>query len=126
MRRAIASLLLAFFSFLLIAPALPAKAASDLPTCCRRNGKHHCAGADMADQQDLPTAPSVKAVQAKCPLFPKTAGIPALSSPLLLGILTTAALPHSVRTASEKTSENHPHVAFVGLIRQRGPPSKLD
>lgn len=42
MRRAWASLLLAIFSFSLIAPALFAGQESDLPACCRRLGQHHC------------------------------------------------------------------------------------
>jgi hypothetical protein len=44
MRRAFAALLVLVFSFPLIAPALASSPdASQLPACCRRNGKHHCA-----------------------------------------------------------------------------------
>jgi hypothetical protein len=68
MRRALASFLLLVFSFTLIAPAVFADAASNLPECCRRGGKHHCA-------MRLDNAPSAQDVafgstQPQCPSYP--------------------------------------------------------
>lgn len=73
MRRAFAVLLLALFSFPLIAPALSTSdRQSTLPACCRRDGKHHCEM--MAMQLDEAT-PSLKS--APCTLFPRSAMGPA-------------------------------------------------
>ena len=42
MRRIVASILAAVFSFALLAPALSGDTDAALPSCCRRSGKHHC------------------------------------------------------------------------------------
>ena len=69
MRRVPALLLVAVFSFLLIGPAVWMNADSNLPACCRRGGKHHCA---MMDADGAPSpSPAVKAPVTRCPLFPK-------------------------------------------------------
>ena len=67
MRRAFAVMLVLGFSLPLIAPALAsAPAESQLPACCRRNGKHHCA---MSMQMgNIPS--SFRVVSEKCPYSP--------------------------------------------------------
>jgi hypothetical protein len=75
MRRALASFLLSVFSFPLIAPAIFADAESNLPECCRRNGKHHCAM--MMDSVAPATGVSVRTVQPRCPLYPGAPATPA-------------------------------------------------
>ncbi len=42
-RRLLASLLLNVLAFALIAPAISVRTDSQLPACCRANGKHKCA-----------------------------------------------------------------------------------
>jgi hypothetical protein len=71
MRRALTSLLLALLSFPLIAPILFANTASDLPACCRRDGKHHCAMMDMGITQD-DGGVYWKSKPQKCSQYPKT------------------------------------------------------
>jgi hypothetical protein len=75
MRRALASLLLAVFSFPLIAPAVFASAESNLPECCRRNGKHHCA----MTKSDAASSTGVffGSIAPRCPLYPGAPATPA-------------------------------------------------
>jgi hypothetical protein len=64
-RRALATLLLAVFSFSLISPAVFAARPDDnLPACCRRAGKHHCSSTTPAES----SGPALKA--AACPSWP--------------------------------------------------------
>jgi hypothetical protein len=65
-----AILLLAWFGAGLIAPAFAAGGDSNLPACCRRDGKHHCA---MPGPESAPGA----AIQAVCPAFPLAGAAPA-------------------------------------------------
>jgi len=76
MRRAIASVLLLVFGFPLIAPAVSMDAESNLPECCRRGGKHHCAMMAMAEAPV--TGVSVRAVHARCPLYPSAPATPSI------------------------------------------------
>ena len=117
MRRILASLLLVLFSFPLIAPALLANTARDLPACCLRNGKHHCAVAE-ADAN-----PSLRANHAKCPLFPKAGAVPAFSKIVLLGAAPIASAP---RFSGATITGREGHVVPTALrspVRKRGPPT---
>ena len=67
MRRALAILLVTMFSLPLIAPALTSTPDdSQLPACCRRGGKHHCALA--AEMGGIPSRFHV--ASEKCPYTP--------------------------------------------------------
>jgi len=67
MRRALASLLLAVFSFLLIAPVAFADPESNLPACCRRDGAHRCS---MGSMDDEVSGAGLHAALDRCPAFP--------------------------------------------------------
>jgi len=123
MRRALASFLAAVFSFPLIAAAVHAHAASDLPACCRRNGKHHCAMADMARQGELPAGPAVTASQPKCPLFPQAQIVPAGSKTILPGAAPRVGAPHLFRLTVASADHRCPRLASRGSVQKRGPPS---
>ncbi len=72
MRRAWAAILVVLFSFPLIAPAFASSPDdSQLPVCCRRNGKHHCA---MQATEVAPgnIASRFVTVSEKCPYAPFT------------------------------------------------------
>lgn len=72
MRRAPAALLLLVFSFPLIAPLFASGPdESQLPACCRRNGKHHCAMA-MAGMGLVNVPSGYVVVSEKCPYSPFT------------------------------------------------------
>jgi hypothetical protein len=126
MRPALTSLLLAVFSFPLIAPVLLANSASDLPSCCRRNGKHQCAMVGMADRGGLPAGPTVQATRPKCPLFPKAGFVAASPKTTVLSVTPRIGPPHLFRLVIEKKNENPPRIALRDSSRKRGPPLILD
>lgn len=65
MRRAFAAVLVLVFSFPLIAPALASVPGdAQLPACCRRGGKHHCA----MSMGNMPSR--YRVVQETCPFCP--------------------------------------------------------
>jgi hypothetical protein len=67
MRRALAMLLMLLFSAPLIAPAFAsAPDESQLPACCRRAGKHHCAM--NMEMGNIPSSSHV--LSEKCPFSP--------------------------------------------------------
>jgi hypothetical protein len=121
MRRALASLLLALLSFPLIAPLLLANTASDLPSCCRRNGKHRCAMADADGPVGTPDTTALMAGQPKCPLFPKAQVVPADSKSLVNGALRVGA-PLLLTLTISMPDDHRPRIAFRDSVRKRGPP----
>ena len=126
MRRALAFLLAALFSFELIAPALLAGAAPDLPACCRRNGKHHCAMAGMDGSGGTPAGSTVKAIESKCPFFPKTTAVPGYSKTIVISVALVAGAPDLTGSAAAVPDDNLSHTALRGPVRKRGPPPSLD
>ena len=72
-RRSWAMMLLAIFSFSLIAPALSASPESKLPSCCTRAGKHHCSSMSAGNAQG---SPSVRDVGKRCPYYPAGGAAP--------------------------------------------------
>lgn len=95
MRRSLALLLMALFSFSLISPAVFASDPdSKLPECCRRGGKHHCAM--MAMQSESPSGPSVE--PGRCPLYSSAGAVsagPVVSLPGLFQASFTGLLTHA-------------------------------
>ena len=119
MRRGLAILLVALFSFSPIAPAVFASDGdSRLPACCRRGGKHGCAM--MAGQ---PASSSGHAVQAApCGFFPvakaiapgRTVSLPPASQAMLAGLLS-----HSV---SRFQAESVVRIPYHRAGQERAPP----
>jgi hypothetical protein len=70
--RIIAAALLLAFAGNTALPALFADPESNLPACCRRDGKHHCAMMDMADMAPDDGGTYWKATPQKCGQFPKS------------------------------------------------------
>ena len=50
--------------------ALRPKSESDLPPCCRRNGKHHCMMSMAERSQIADRAPAFSTPAEKCPHYP--------------------------------------------------------
>jgi len=120
MRRLLASaLLLAFFSPL-IAPVFTASInETELPACCRRNGKHHC----MMYRMAMGLAPwPYRTVQEKCPYAP----FAHLSILLFHGYFNherPAAGTHSaVLAARVRQAEAGYRISFFRSRQKRGPP----
>jgi hypothetical protein len=119
MRRMLASLLLVLFGFPPIAPALLANTVSGLPACCLRNGKHHCAVAEVD------AGSSLRANQPKCPLFPKTPALGTFATSLLFGTPQQASAPHLSGSAVTTPEEHLVHISLDNSARMRGPPNCL-
>jgi hypothetical protein len=118
MRRALASFLLALFSFPLILPILRADADSMLPSCCRRAGKHHCALDSQPSTQE-----GIDPIQPKCSNYPATIAV--------YGNWNIAFFKNapSIRTSLvgypsvEARTETQYRVSFSRSRQKRGPPS---
>jgi hypothetical protein len=121
LRRLSAIVLLALFSFSLIVPALSAEPDSNLPACCRRFGKHHCAGMSGADQTSS-SGPSFKA-NNRCPLFPGSF-IPATGSGIFIPVVSAAgSAPPADHAAVQYVAQVTGHSYFDLSHQKRGPPS---
>jgi hypothetical protein len=125
MRRAWAAILVVLFSFPLIAPAF-ASGPDDaqLPACCRRNGRHHCA-MQMAEVA-LGNIPSRSVtLSEKCPYAPFARG------PLMLPHSFTPS-PHRTVTAPGqgpavmvRAAEAGYRISADRARHKRGPPRLL-
>src|SRR5260370_1820015 len=119
-------LLLAAFSFPLIGPALIASdTESNLPSCCRRAGKHHCAMTStpgMADRQDLPSGPAARATRDMCPKFPKAGAVPTYSKTVLLKAALTLSASLTSHSAVQSQAEARYHASFSPSLHNPGPP----
>ena len=119
--RTSAALLLAFFTFLVIAPlaANEETASTSLPACCRIAGKHHCSAQLGAKQKNLP---DVAHVTERCPYGPASPIFvhgDTYQSPLrassFAAQVTDPVLPVQSRTKK--------HLSFDLSQQKRGPPT---
>ena len=122
MRRLLAILLVAWFGFALITPAVLASDDDEsLPTCCRRTGKHHCAM--MMSEVGSFVGPSFKT--ARCPLFPNPESAPAnpVSTFPPFGIQTTIAFSRSSAVVQPNIWAHES--VYDPATPKRGPPVQL-
>jgi hypothetical protein len=119
MRRAFASLLLALFSFPLIAPILRADAASGLPSCCRREGKHHCSTSSAN------AGAAFNAIQPRCPNYPSMIAVPGGSSVAFLKNFPSICAPLLSYPSVQARTEAQYRTSFSRSRQKRGPPSPL-
>jgi hypothetical protein len=125
MRRALTILLLAIFSFSLMAPALLAEDESNLPACCRRHGKHECGMKMVTARPPVSSGPSINSTKRPCPEYPKGAGT-WFSSTLFLSRVEVSHGLAAVFTACEQDqTARHNSRRAVGSVQQRGPPSNI-
>jgi hypothetical protein len=121
MRRTLASILLTLLSFPLIAPLL-ANTDSSLPTCCRRNGKHHCSMMSMGSPSP---GPAVRTIQPKCPYYPAANTIPGEPAVALLGISPAVFPLLFSRPAGQARAAAGYRISFSRSRQMRGPPPSL-
>ena len=67
MRRSISLALLLLFGLLPLTPLFAPDSEANLPACCRRNGKHHCAMRMAGVEGDRA---GFNTVSEKCPCYP--------------------------------------------------------
>ncbi len=128
MRRVPAILQVFLFSFSLIGPALSVDAESNLPACCRRDGKHHCGmtAAEMADMaQTPPSGPAAGARRAKCPFFPSGGAVLPHSGAALLGASWPAGVSVAAAIAIRAQAQAGYRTWLGESHHKRGPPSLL-
>ena len=119
MHRILATLLLAAISLTLMPMALLAgTSASDLPACCRKDGKHKCMMAD-ADTD----GPSLRRV-SQCPMFPAhvvataACGVAGVPVPYASGEVFATAL---LKCAAQ--AEAQYRISYSRSRCKRGPPA---
>ena len=125
MRRAPAILLVFLFSFSLIAPALSVGDESNLPACCRRDGKHHC-GMMARDMADAPSSGLLAdATRMRCPFFPGAGAVVPEAAPVLLAASQTAGISTVAQIADQAQAEAGYRISFHCSHHKRGPPTIL-
>jgi hypothetical protein len=119
LRRILASLLVALFSFSLIAPAvLPSDANFKLPACCRRDGKHRCGTASPSETSSSPTLHA-----ARCAFFPSVPAIPASQFAGLPETARAAAVVFFSHSASISKTQAQSRISYSQAGHKRGPPA---
>jgi len=116
--RTIAIALLSFFATDLATPFLAPDAQPDLPACCRRDGKHHCAMMDMLESSDG----TPKLASSRCPLFPRhsvTANIDSSAPPP--PVLSSAGFVFINPTAKAQPEALY-RISHARSRQKRGPP----
>jgi hypothetical protein len=118
MRGIVAVVLAALFSWAPILPLFVSSPSSNLPACCRKNGKHHCAQQSM---HSLSPERGASLVQQKCPLFQHTdeaahiqGYTPSESIAIFAGLLSHPAM-------SAQTEAGY-RISFHRARQKRGPP----
>jgi hypothetical protein len=115
MHRISAGLLIGVFGFALVGPAVFASGGdSNLPACCRRAGKHHCAMPDSAGSA-LQSTP--------CPLFPSAPNLLANRIVVFAGSTPPAVSASIVQPADPREAISISRVAFHRPGEKRGPPA---
>lgn len=122
MRRTLAAFLVTLFSLPLIAPALASVPDdSQLPACCRRDGKHHCAM--NMEVGNIP--PSSRVVSEKCPYSPFAHALFVQQHTLAAANHTSIAGPSAGPAAIIGAAEAGYRISADRTRHKRGPPQKL-
>jgi hypothetical protein len=122
MRRTVALALMMVFSWMLMAPLLAPDGEANLPVCCRRHGKHHCAMSRMGrlDGQSR----GFTTVSEKCPCLPaSTCAVQSSSWQPEDGKPFCGEV--SVPAACAAQTEARPRISFLRSHQRRGPPTPL-
>lgn len=123
MRRFGGAIALLVISFPLIEPLLFSGPESNLPACCRRDGKHKCTMMMARAQHKEAAGPQFSASTDPCPLFPRAALSTAngrfdLPTPIPFRAIVLA--DNELFASPQKTDHGG---NAVEMVRKRGPPS---
>jgi len=121
MRRFVASLVLSVMAWSFVAPMASALTGTDVPACCRRDGKHHCmAGMSGMSATSTDGPFSFRSSSSVCPYRSRIAAPAGLAHPqspvdstLQPPLATVIAIVDCVSFESRLTTSNS----------QRGPPA---
>jgi hypothetical protein len=118
----IALSLMMLFSWTLIAPLFASDADTNLPPCCRRNGKHHCMMRRMERLNGKETG--FTSVSEKCPCLP--ASTCAVHSPTFKPEAGARFYAEAAfHPAYSPQTEVRSRISFLRSHQKRGPPSPL-
>jgi len=120
LRRITAILLLALFGFSPIVPAFASDPDSNLPACCRRDGKHHCTMSGGSAAQD--SGPGFTA-DGRCPLFPGMVLSSGVVSAAALPAAASGDIPRSSFSPHSPVLHSRPRAACLRAHPKRGPPA---
>jgi len=118
-RRITGVLLLLLLTSPLVTPLFARNPQTDLPVCCRRNGKHHC-----AEHMQMPAPEGTQFMSSgmKCPMFPVRLATPG-HSPQILPINSQAFYGAIVSHPSIHTqAEISYRICWSRSQQKRGPP----
>ncbi len=120
MRRLVAAAVLAWINFALLFVAIDsafgAGPVSNLPMCCRRDGKHACTL--MA-----PSPISGPALQAaRCPLYPGARALPAQAKASGLTPFVTVHAAIASQSSAQPQTEARCRMSYSRAGQKRGPP----
>jgi hypothetical protein len=119
-RRWLAILLVAVFSLPLVTPAFSGDSDTNMPACCRRNGKHHCAETGAGSPQSGQGFRST----ARCPSYPRV--VLPFGGPCVFPLQanSTQALEH---TSAQRLRQAHTSLGTSDsrAHQKRGPPSSF-
>jgi hypothetical protein len=118
MRRWLAIAMMLCFGAPLTAPLFAADAANNLPACCRRDGRHHCAASLMGDAAQR----SISTIAPRCQDWPKSTPAPAPQT-FTPGEALTASTPLFAHAASAAQTQARYRVSFARSRQKRGPPA---
>jgi len=122
MRRAIAISLMMLFSWTLIAPFYARDSGANLPACCRKNGKHHCAM--HTTDQLAGNQRGVTTVAEKCPCCPLS--VSSTNSPTYNAEVAGAFYAEFVfHPALAPQTEARYRISSLRSHQKRGPPTPL-
>jgi hypothetical protein len=118
--------LLAFFLLPLFIPFFNSGSESNLPPCCRRDGKHHCAMFARYRQPALSASsgPIVRAVMASCPYRSRLL-MPFVSRVLFVPSSRVFSVPGVSYPALGLETILLARISEFRSHRKRGPPSLL-
>jgi hypothetical protein len=121
MRRGIAIVITLLFGWLIILPAVAASPESNLPACCRRNGKHHCS----MHEKNATQGHAFSAIAEKCPRCPQSgtaSPLPFSCSPTLGSAVFAGLVSHPA--VSPQTEASY-RISYDRSRQKRGPPSLI-
>jgi hypothetical protein len=122
LRRLLAISLLVVLSLSFVSPllALSTKTGSDLPACCRRNGRHHCMSGAAAGLTQY-AAPTLNGSAEKCPYCPRATAVvhEAFSVPTAQAVYA-GLIAHPAVAAQ---TESKLRISLGRARQKRGPPA---
>jgi len=120
MRRFAAILLISLFGFQLCGQAFISDAAGTLPSCCRREGRHHCAMRDGTHAGD--SGSKSRFVRSRCAQYRETG----VFTPQSVTAVVASAEPHpgvlpGFSSALAQAEAGY-RISFSRARQKRGPP----